>query len=189
LVLVVGELMLRWGRGEAPDLAEYQRRFPDLAADLADQFDLALAFSLDTSAGAAPPAPPKPPDVPGDEGLGEVGRGGMGVVYKARQVALGRVVALKVILSGGHAGEEERRRFLAEAEAVARVRHPGIVQVYDYGTHDGLPFFSLEYCDGGSLAERLNGTPLAAAEAARVVEQLARAIEAAHAAGAVDRRP
>jgi serine/threonine-protein kinase len=187
LVLVVGELLLRWQRGERPELAEYQRRFPHLAADLADQFELADALGDNrTPAGRFPP-PASVPAVPGYEVLRELGRGGMGVVYKARQVSLGRVVALKVILSGGHAGEEERRRFLAEAEAVARVRHPGIVQVYDYGTHEGLPFFSLELCDGGSLADRLAGTPLAAAEAATLAEQLARAVQAAHDAGVVHR--
>src|SRR5262249_58321481 len=116
----------------------------------------------------------RPPQIPpGYEILEELGRGGMGVVYKARHEKLDRVVALKMILAGGHAGEEGRRRFLAEAEAVAKVRHPGIVQVYDYGAHEELPFFSLEYCDGGSLAERLAGAPLPPAEGARGVEGLA----------------
>ncbi|MBY0231978.1 MAG: serine/threonine protein kinase, partial [Gemmataceae bacterium] len=119
--------------------------------------------------------------------LGELGRGGMGVVYKARQVALDRVVALKMILAGGHASENERRRFLAEGEAVAALRHPGIVQVHQSGSHDGLPWFALEFCDGGSLAQRLRSEKPAPREAATLVEKLARAMQAAHAAGIVHR--
>src|SRR5262245_15488418 len=80
---------------------------------------------------------------PGLELLGGRGRGGMGVVYRARETCLNRVVALKMILAGGHAGAEERQRFLAEAEAIARVTHPGIVQVHEYGVHAGLPYFAL----------------------------------------------
>ncbi len=78
-------------------------------------------------------------------------------------------------------------RFLAEAEAIARVKHPGIVQVYDFGTHEGLPYFSLELCEGGSLADKLRGGPLKPAEAAALVEQVARAMQAAHDAGIVHR--
>jgi serine/threonine protein kinase len=98
--------------------------------------------------------------VAGYEILAELGRGGMGVVYKARHLRLNRVVALKMILHADHAAPEERLRFLAEAEAVAAVPHQGIVQVYDFGTHDGLPFLSIEFCAGGSLADKLADHPL-----------------------------
>jgi serine/threonine-protein kinase len=125
--------------------------------------------------------------VPGYEILGELGRGGMGVVYQARQTKLNRVVALKMILAGAHAGEGDRRRFLAEAEAVARLQHPNVVQIHEVTEHNGLPCFSLEFCPGGSLAARLAGTPLPPAEAARLVEGLARAVQAAHEAGIVHR--
>src|SRR5262249_31766181 len=107
-------------------------------------------------------------------------RRGLGVVYKARQRALERAGAVNLVLAGGHAGEEERVRVLAEAEAIARVKHPGIVQVYDYGTHDGLPYFSLELCAGGSLAGKLRDGPMPPRDAARMVEQIARAVQAAH---------
>jgi WD40 repeat protein len=125
--------------------------------------------------------------VPGYEILGVLGRGGMGVVYQVRQVALNRVVALKMILTGAHAAPEVRQRFRREAEAVARLQHPNIVQIHEVGEADGHPFFSLEFCPGGSLADRLNGTPLPAREAARLVETLARAVHAAHDAGIVHR--
>jgi WD40 repeat protein/tetratricopeptide (TPR) repeat protein len=104
----------------------------------------------------------------------------MGVVYKARQVGLKRLVALKMVLAGPHASEEDLARFRAEAEAVAKFQHGNIVQVYDVGEHDGKPYFSLEYVDGGSLDKRLNGTPQLPEDAARLVETLARAMHYAH---------
>lgn len=119
-------------------------------------------------------------NLPGYEILGELGRGGMGVVYKARQVGLNRVVALKMILVGAHAGAAELARFRTEAEAVARLKHPNIVQIHDIGERAGLPYFSLEYCEGGSLAKKLAGTPLPPLEAAKLVETLGRAVDAAH---------
>src|SRR5262245_23086798 len=91
------------------------------------------------------------PTVPGFEIYRELGRGGLGVVYEARHAALGRKVALKMILGGGIVSAAAKARFLAEAQAVAAVRHPGIVQVYDFGHADGQPYFALEFCPGGSL--------------------------------------
>src|SRR5438093_6508767 len=104
----------------------------------------------------------------------------MGIVYRARQTQLRRIVALKVILGGRHAGPAERLRFRTEAEAIARLQHPNIVQIYDVGEHDGLPFFSLEFCAGGSLAQQLAATPLLPTEAAALLESLARGVQAAH---------
>jgi WD40 repeat protein/tRNA A-37 threonylcarbamoyl transferase component Bud32 len=118
--------------------------------------------------------------VPGYEVVRELGRGGMGVVYRARQTKLNRPVALKMILAGSHAGAADLARFQTEAEAIARLRHPNIVQVYEVGEHEGKPYFSLEFCGGGSLEKKLNGTPLPAREAAALVETLARAMQAAH---------
>jgi eukaryotic-like serine/threonine-protein kinase len=133
------------------------------------------------------PAPAAVPGVPGFELLCEVGRGGMGVVYKARQAGLNRLVALKMVLSGGHASDADRQRFKAETEAVAALQHPNIVQIYEVGEHDGRPYCALEFCPGGALTDRLNGTPLPPREAARLVETLARAVHAAHEAGIVHR--
>ncbi len=120
------------------------------------------------------------PAVPGYEILGELGRGGMGAVYKARQLGLGRLVALKVILHADFAAPEGPVRLRGEAEAAARVRHPNVVQVYEVGEYGGRPFFSMELCPGGSLAARLRAGPVPATEAARLVEALARAVDAAH---------
>jgi WD40 repeat protein len=133
------------------------------------------------------PTPAGPPTVPGYEILGELGRGGMGVVYKARQVALNRLVALKVVIGAGHGGEELLARFKTEAEALARLSHPNLVQVFDYGQHDGLPYFALEYLEGGSLDRYLGGRVQPPREAAALVETLARAMHAVHAAGLIHR--
>jgi WD40 repeat protein/serine/threonine protein kinase len=125
--------------------------------------------------------------VPGYEMLGEIGRGGMGVVYRARQIKLDRVVALKMILAGGHSGAEVRARFETEAHAAARLQHPGIVQIYEFGEADGLPFLSLEYIDGGSLQHALGGKPLPPRQAAVLAEKMARAVHFAHERGVVHR--
>jgi tetratricopeptide (TPR) repeat protein/predicted Ser/Thr protein kinase len=114
------------------------------------------------------------------EVLGVLGRGAVGVVYKARQLGLNRVVALKMLLAGSHAGQRELMRFRIEAEAVARLRHPNIVQVYEVGEHDGLPFFSLEFIEGGSLHQKMDGKPLPPRDAAKILETLARAMHYAH---------
>jgi serine/threonine-protein kinase len=132
------------------------------------------------SLAGGPDRPPSAPAVPGYEILGELGRGGMGVVYKARHLKLNRVVALKMVLAGGHAGPEELARFRTEAEVVARLQHPGVVQVYEVGEHGGCPYVALEFCPGGSLAGRLAGSPLPPRDAALLVEQVARAVQAAH---------
>jgi serine/threonine protein kinase len=129
----------------------------------------------------------EPPTVPGFEILGELGRGGMAVVYKARQVALQRTVALKMVLNGAHAGPKELARFRAEAAAIARLQHPNIVQIYDVGEVAGRPYFALEFVAGGSLADHLHGTPQPMRSAAQMIETLARAVHAAHANGVIHR--
>jgi WD40 repeat protein/tRNA A-37 threonylcarbamoyl transferase component Bud32 len=125
--------------------------------------------------------------VPGYEILGELGRGGMGVVYKARQVSVNRVVALKMILAGARAAAEDQQRFVAEAEAVAALQHPHIVQLFESGRHEGHCYFTLEFVAGGSLWGRLQGKPLPPNEAARLVEPLAEAMHAAHGKGIIHR--
>ena len=115
------------------------------------------------------------PVVSGYEILKELGRGGMGIVYLARQTLLNRPCVLKMILAGSYADNEDILRFLAEAEVVARLQHPNIVQIHHIGTADGLPFFELEYIDGGSLDRRLDGTPWPTERAAMLVEALAAA--------------
>jgi tRNA A-37 threonylcarbamoyl transferase component Bud32/tetratricopeptide (TPR) repeat protein len=132
------------------------------------------------------------PNVPGYVLLGEVGRGGFGVVYRAEQTGLKRVVALKVLRGGAVADDAEIERFRAEAQAVARLQHPHIVQVYEVGecaSGDGgtLPFFALEYVEGGTLGDRLAGTPQPPLEAALLIEKLARAVHHAHEHGILHR--
>jgi eukaryotic-like serine/threonine-protein kinase len=125
--------------------------------------------------------------IAGYEVLGELGRGGMGVVYKARQVSLDRPVAIKMVLAGGHAGPEQIARFHNEAQAVAALRHPNIVQIYEVGECDNLPYFSLEFVDGTALDRALGGKPWGARETALLMETLARAMHFAHQQGIVHR--
>ncbi len=127
-----------------------------------------------------------PEDIPNHEVLEELGAGGMGIVYKARQNSLGRIVALKMMR---HATKNptELERFQSEAEVIASFSHPNIVQVYDVGEHNGLPFFTLEYCPNGNLDKQLVGKSFKNAEAAKLVEILARAMQVAHDAGIIHR--
>src|SRR5262245_675260 len=127
------------------------------------------------------------PEVPGYEILRELGRGGMGIVFQALQFGLNRTVALKMVLAGAHARSEELVRLLAEAETAARLQHHGIVQIFDTGRVAGLPYFTMEYVDGGSLAERLRAGPLPPPDAARLVLHLAEAAAHAHAASVIHR--
>jgi tetratricopeptide (TPR) repeat protein len=186
---VVEEFLREREEGRTPDPQRYLDSFPELASALRgffagqDLFDR-LAPDLAPGVGATPaprrlPLPALGQRVGGFELLEEVGRGGMGVVYRARQTQLGRVVALKMIRRGQE-DAAELARFRVEAESIARLSHPNIVQVFEVGEYDGTPFVALEYCGGGSLAERLRGATLRPAEAAAVVVALARAMQAAH---------
>jgi serine/threonine-protein kinase len=124
---------------------------------------------------------------PGYEVLSVLGRGAMGVVYKARQIGLDRFVALKVLPQGGHNDREALQRFRTEARATAQLHHPNIVQIFDIGETDSLPYFSLEFVEGGSLAQKLGGQPQPPRQAVLTVEILARAIAVAHERGIIHR--
>jgi WD40 repeat protein/serine/threonine protein kinase len=182
--LIEAEFRQRCRWGQQPKLEDYQRRFPRHAETLAKQLN-----NLTTQSGRRrqEPGGPGPAAVAGYQILGELGRGGMGVVYQARHLKLNRLVALKMILAGGHASAADEARFLAEAETVASLQHPNIVQVYEVGQHEGRPYLELEYVAGGNLAERLKAGPLLPRVAAQLIEQLARGIDAAHQAGIVHR--
>jgi serine/threonine protein kinase len=139
-------------------------------------------------AGATTPHPEAlAPSVPGYEILGELGRGGMGVVYKARQVSLDRVVALKMILAGQLATEEDVQRFQTEARTAASLQHPNIVAVHEVGQHDRLHYFSMDYVEGSSLADLIRESPLPPARAAHYVRLTAAAIHHAHLHGTLHR--
>jgi tetratricopeptide (TPR) repeat protein/tRNA A-37 threonylcarbamoyl transferase component Bud32 len=127
------------------------------------------------------------PRIPGYEVEALLGRGGMGLVYKARQRRLNRFVALKMLITGAYAGPRERARFQREAEGVASLRHANFVQVYDVGDHEGWPYYTMELLDGGSLAQALAGTPQPASQAAGLVATLAEAMQVAHQGGIVHR--
>ncbi len=149
------------------------------------------AYCQSARAGPLPGAGAAPRAVPGYEVVAELGRGGMGVVYKARHLRLGRVVALKMLRGGYFADREQRQRFRAEAEAVARLQHPNIVQLFEAGECDAggeaRPYFTLEFVEGGSLAERLAGRPLPPSQAAGWLQALAGAVHYAHTQGVIHR--
>ncbi len=133
------------------------------------------------------PSSSLPPTVPGYEIISVLGRGGMGVVYQARQIQLNRYVALKVVVGGGHSTDSERARLFAEAEVLASVAHPNIVQVFEVSVHDGHPFIALELCPGGTLTDRLANGPMFPREAAGLVAAIARGVEVVHSRGVIHR--
>ena len=141
------------------------------------------------SGGDTPPVKPPTelPRIPGYDVQALLGHGGMGVVYKAWDLRLNRPVAIKMLLAGAYASPRERERFLREAEAAAGLRHPNIVQVYDVGNHDSRPHFTLEFVEGGTLAQQLGGEPQPVRQAAMLLATLAGAVEVAHQGGIIHR--
>jgi WD40 repeat protein/serine/threonine protein kinase len=197
--------------GARPDTAAFLARHPEFAPELQEFLDTqdrleALAAPVREmsqaivrtvhsgslfhgTAGATPEraTAPAPVSVGQYEILGEIGRGGMGVVYKARDRKLGRHVAVKMIRSAGHASPTEVARFLAEARAKARLNHPNVVPVYEIGEADRLPYFVMALVDGGSLQARLAEGPLPAVQAADLIRQVTLAIQHAHERGVLHR--
>jgi serine/threonine-protein kinase len=165
-----------------PDASEPTRTF-------ALPTDGATFVAQDATATHVPGADrlPAATSIPGYEIECLLGRGGMGVVYKARHLALKRTVALKLVLAGPHAAPHQLARFRIEAEAAARLPHPNIVQIHEIGDVQGSPYCALEFVEGSNLAQRLGGKPMPAREAAKLVEVLARAMQLAHSRNVVHR--
>lgn len=201
----IEELLFRWEeareQGSVLSLDDLCKDRPDLRAIVAAKIDALVAFdeffetaesNLDTTSQSpletAPSNRPVPLDaIPGFEILEEIGRGGIGVVYKARQSALDRIVALKVILAGGHATEQSRIRFQTEAKAAARFVDPNVVQIFHIDDHGGVPYLVLEYVPGGNLRERLSKESISPQTAGRLVEKLTGVVQRAHEAGVLHR--
>ena len=194
LDLINHEIILRTEFGAPAKREEYLQRFPDLKTDLLMLFEVhdALEGERDqaapTIAGHEISSLPADdwPKLPNYEVIEVLGEGGMGIVYKALDRRLKRPVALKMIRNA-RAGAEERRRFQAEAEAVAKLDHPGIVHIYEVGEYERQPFVALEYLDGGTLAQHLNSVPQAPPAAALLIETLARSVHYAHGIGVIHR--
>ena len=166
-------------------LGQVRERWRQVSLARAELDSLFPPFSASTKAPEFEAAPL--PRIAGYEVEALLGQGGMGVVFRARQLSLNRVVALKMVLAGEYAGRNERERFQREAEAVAGLRHPNIVQIHDVSEADGRPFFTMEYVEGGSLARKLGGKPQSPRKAAALLATLASGVHAAHQGGIVHR--
>jgi hypothetical protein len=193
-VLIYGEVVARTERGEHPALADFLLRFPEHAEFLQLQWEVHTALenaavtSTMTFEDRLPPRTSQPPPVvPGYEIEAEVGRGAVGVVYRARQAAINRLCALKVVAGGQQAWTEKLKRFFEEGRSIARLRHPNIVGIYDLGTHETGPFMALEWVGGGTLADRIAKKPFSPIEAAKLTATLARAVGHAHQNGIIHR--
>ncbi|MBV9122277.1 MAG: serine/threonine protein kinase, partial [Planctomycetes bacterium] len=207
LELIAAEFRHRGKREPGVTVAEYLSRFPDRRDSLLKILNhpdllhtrvrppapekpeiLQARSGLTTQASLSQETPSAPPplnclQIPGYEILEELARGGMGVVYKARDLQLNRLVAVKMLRIGAGAHSEELHRFRLEAQAAARLQHPNIVQIYDVGEQNGLPYFVLELVEGGNLAEKLARKALPPDQAAEIAEVLARAMHFAHQRG------
>ena len=186
---IIAEYLASEESGNAPSPDEVVTEHPDLAEELRKFF-----ANRDELAAALPGEPPRNQFVPptvryfGDyELIDEIARGGMGVVYRARQTSLNRIVAIKMILSGHLAGEDDVKRFKTEAEATANLKHVGIVPVHEVGMHEGQHYFSMDYIEGRSLAEIVRENPLGARKAAEFVQAIAEAVDYAHQQGTLHR--
>jgi predicted ATPase len=190
LELIEHELVLREERGDSPQLDEYLRRFPDLASDLRLHFEVRAALQSWPAHRRASPARRsvvgKAPTLPGYELVREVGRGGMGVVYQARQVKLNRLVALKFLAAELSRDAKAVERFQREALTISALNDSHICTIYDLGEHEGQPFLVLEWIEGQTL-RALVGQRQSVAALAQMVRQVAQALRAAHAAGIVHR--
>src|SRR5262245_57254184 len=169
------EVRQRWQRVRAME-AEVQALFP--TRTVAAPGDVATRVAA---------ASGQLPAVPGYVVEALLGRGGMGVVFKARHVRLDRTVALKMLVAGEYAAPQQLERFAREAQVVASLRHPHIVQVHDVGDFSGQPYFTMEFMEGGSLAQQLAGKPQPARRAVTLLITLAEAMHAAHEGGVIHR--
>jgi serine/threonine-protein kinase len=170
-------------------LPEVRQRWQQMRLVQAELHAMFPSRGPNRDADTAPPGNPAAglPRIPGYEVEAVLGRGGMGIVYKAQHLRLNRPVALKMLLAGAYAGSVERQRFFREAEALAGLRHANLVQVHDVGEHEGRSYFTMEYVAGGSLAQRLTGTPLGVGYAAELMATLAEAVQVAHQGGIIHR--
>jgi serine/threonine-protein kinase len=193
----LADLLLRWeelrDQGRSVSAEELCRDSPELLPELRRRIQALLSLeSMLQTEPAAPGSEVQPqggelPDLPGYDVLGVLGQGGMGVVYQARQRSLGRPVAIKMVAPEMKLRPEVLARFRREAETIARLQHPNIVQVYDISEHDGRPFVALEFVGGGNLLDKLAGQAQPPQEAAQMVETLARALHHAHERGVIHR--
>jgi serine/threonine-protein kinase len=197
LAELVSELTDRAQRGEQVDLEKVCQQHPQFAHELRYLWGTVLVTeAIGSRANWQEVAPNSdtsvwPPQLPfrmGDYQLLEhVGQGGMGIVFRAKQISLGREVAIKMIQRNRLNSPEDHQRFLAEAEATARLEHPGIVQVYEVGEFEGTPYFSMQFIRGETLAQRLQNGPLPQRQTALLMAAVSRAIDYAHKQGILHR--
>lgn len=198
LAVLVGQLLDRIQRNDPVNFDSVCREYPHLADALREVWGAVVVTDAVAATSRNSPVEsgksdvgfrvPSLPFVMGDyELLEEIGRGGMGVVYRARQLSLNRVVAIKMIQENRPSSGDNRKRFLAEAEASARLEHPGIVSVFEVNEVDGHPYFSMQFIRGVTLADRLRQGPLPQREAARIMVEVCRAIAFAHEHGVLHR--
>ncbi len=193
---IIAQLTDQQRRGLSPDIEAEALAHPELADELRTLWataQFAAAFASSPTLPAPPQSPSTnnhelPPSFGDYEILEELGRGGMGVVYKARQRSLNRLVAIKMMRDARLSSESDRARFHAEAAAAAKLKHPNIVTVHEVGEHEGQPYIVMEYVDGAPLSQHVaEHGPLPPREAARLVAEIARAVQHAHEHGILHR--